>query len=265
MNSKILILFWFVLITTPSFCSENFFKRKEKYRPTLANGLTLISVGSGWGFTSTFVTDPNKFLSGPIYMRNNTYIPFISFEFGSKKNLNVEGSILRQIIGVSYERIFNQVGNSVFYPMYLRHHSISLGLSSKLNIRNFNVLQFHSGVFTGVTNGNSKVDQNFYDRFFIDAETNEVFGVSAKVIREKKVSFGFYVGGSKSFAMSENVLFEVKYNQRFGLRDLVAGNFILNSSEISFSDTPANFNVTGGGGFLTLSLKIVLFDKINIQ
>jgi len=261
MNAKVLILLWFVLCTMTSYSYENLFKKKEKFKPTIANGLSLISVGSGWGFTSTIVNDPNNFLSNPFFM-NSTYIPSVSFEYGTKINLNLEGGFLRQKIGVAYERMFDQVGNSIFYPLYNRHYSMSIGISSKLNIRNFNIIQGHLGVFSGVSSEKSKVNQGLLvSEYFIDAETNNTFGVTTKLINERKASFGFYIGASKSIALSEKVLFEVKYNHRFGLRRLAEGDYLLSSSQISFSDTPVDFKVKGGGGFLSLSLKIVLFNK----
>lgn len=254
-SNSIFVLYGQINDIEPSRNDKRYIHPKSKY----------LSFSSGWGFTSTIVKDPSNFLDQGIIRGNNSYVPSFTYEQGIKNNFFAEIGYSRIAQGIRYTISAVGKGRSSSYSSKYQNHDIQIGGGYRVIIKNnFNFFNVHVGVFTGFANRKFSDLQSNYGFNKTDKLTGSKYEINVNINNFKSLAFGPYLGISKELRLSKDVRFFAKYIQRFGLVSIMSGEFLLTSDELIFADEPATFEVTGGGGFITLGLKIGLFnDNLN--
>ena len=260
-----LIVLIYITASSVAYAQEGDDKLSKKEKRYIHPKSKYLSFSFGFGFTSTVVTDPNNFLDQGVLMSNSAYIPNIMYEHGVTSNFFAEigYSFIRQ--GISYSRIVENVGGFSSYSSNYHNHDVQIGTGYRvINQNNLHFINLHAGFFFGFANA-KLTDLPFqYGNNRTDIVSGLPYSIGVSINGFKAISFGPYLGVSKELWLSKDVRFFMKYIQRFGLITTMSGDFVLTSNEIEFVEEPATFAVRGGGAFITLGLKISLFNsKLN--
>lgn len=233
-------------------------KEKKRFIHPKARYLTF---SGGFGFTSTWINDPNRFLQKGLNTDNNTYIPQVSYEHGLKKDVFAEIGLAFIGHGLTYKRMIDGNGSSTYLGFY-NHLDLQSGLGYRFFLMN-NLIHFnlHGGMFLGFALPNDisfPIDYLYQKK---DPITEINYNIRIQSDFNRRLAFGSYLGVSKEFRLSHDVRFFVKYVYRIGWRPILRGTFTLSSDEFDFKDDAAFFSVSGGGSFITSGLKIQIMKK----
>lgn len=233
-------------------------KQKKRMIHPKARYLTF---SGGFGFTSTWINDPNKFIQQGLNTDNNTYLPNISYEHGLHKGFFAEiGSSLIGH-GLTYKRMVNGNGSSSYLGFH-NHIDVQFGLGYRILLANNLIhLNIHGGMFSGFALPNDISFPIDYLYQKIDPITQINYNIRIQSDFFKSRSFGSYLGLSKEVRLSHDVRFFVRYAYRFGWQPILKGTFTLSSDELEFKEDEATFRVSGGGSFITGGLKIQIMKK----
>ncbi|MFK8045110.1 MAG: hypothetical protein AB8B72_06430 [Crocinitomicaceae bacterium] len=216
-----------------------------------------VALSAGWGLTATIVSDPNNFLTEGVSMMNNTSFPSIMYEHGIKNNFFGEVGYSYTGHGITVKRLVDGIGSSFYVGIY-QSHDFHLGVGYRLiGKNNFHFLNVHAGFFTGRL---SNQTPNIPDNIGIGMRDQGIeYQVNIVINRFNEHAFGPYLGLSKEIRIINRIRLFGKYTQRFGINRTIAGDLVLSSDQIDFLNEPANFKVRGGGAFLTLGIKFLIF------
>lgn len=229
-----------------------------------------VSVSGGFGFSSSYTKDPNNFLESGLNMRNNYYFPNLSYEHGIGRQLFLETTYEIGKVSLSMGRTYGEQNSWSETTRFLKNHNLhylQLGAGYRVTGKNnFHFVNVHGGIFFAVSNRDNS------DLAFLLSGTANIqvieedpflqYEIIRSVQSYSRFTFGPYLSVSKEIRIAQEVSLFVKYTQRFGLNSIFEGTY-------SFSDNlnltnDATFKVTGGGGFLSFGLKVLLNkNKLN--
>jgi len=226
-----------------------------------------VSFSGGFGFSSSYTKDPNNFLESGLGMRNNYYFPNLSYEHGIGRQLFLETAYEFGKISLSMGRTYAEQKSWSETTRFLNSHNLhnlQLGAGYRMiGKNNFHFVNFHGGLFFGISN-RDKTDLAFLLSGTANIQVTEEdpflqYQIVRSVQSYSRFAFGPHLGVSKEFRLSKDIRLFVKYTQRFGLNSIFRGTYSF-SDNLNLPDD-ATFKVTGGGGFLSFGLKILLFKK----
>ena len=237
---------------------DRFIHPKSKY----------VAFAGGFGFTSTFTKDPNSFLQTGPNMRNNHYFPHLSYEHGIGQQIFLESGYEFGKIAISMGRTFADEQTWSSTTRIFNNHNLNtfqLGAGYRIiGKNNIHFLNVHGGLFFGVSNKKPSELQFLFSGTANFTITEEVpfsqYEIYRSIQSYSRFTFGPYLGISKEFRLSQQIRLFVKYTQRFGLKSIFEGTYSSFSDNLNLPND-AKFKVTGGGGFLSFGLKVLLFKN----
>lgn len=229
-----------------------------------------VSVSGGFGFSSSYTKDPNNFLESGPNMRNNYYFPNLSYEHGIGRQFFLETTYEIGKVSLSIGRTYGEQNSWSETTRFLKNHNLhNLQLGAGYRVigkNNFHFVNVHGGIFFAASN-RDKSDLAFLlsgtaNIQVIEEDPFLQYEIIRSVQSYSRFTFGPYLSLSKEIRLAQEIRLFVKYTQRFGLNSIIEGTYSFSDNLNLTSD--ATFKVTGGGGFLSFGLKVLLNkNKLN--
>jgi hypothetical protein len=268
MKKQLSLLIFLFLISSTIVAQNDLVKKQQRIEKRFIHPYSkYVSFSGGFGFSSTYTDDPNNFIESGLNMRNNFYFPNFSYEHGIGRQFFLETAYEIGKVAVSLGRTYaEQQSWSETVRFFNRHnlHNIQLGAGFRvIGKNNFHFVTIHGGLFFGISD-RSKSEMQFLLSGSANIEVIEEdpflqYQISRTFQSYSPFTFGPYLGVSKEIRLAEDIRFFVKYTQRFGLNSILEGTYSF--SENLNLNHDATFKVTGGGGFLSFGLKVLLFKN----